>query len=91
MSLRSLSYRSGKLEYRSRHATEPEWVLATYLDEARKLLDAAPHAVPDALVCRPKVSADFEHLRWFPLPLEALTELRGGEASGSNEALQPST
>jgi len=86
MSLRSLSYRSGKLEYRSRHATEPEWVLASYLDEARKLLDAAPQAVPDALVCRPNLSDDFEHLRWFPLPLEALAELRGGESSGPSDS-----
>ena len=81
MSLRSLSYRSGKLEYRSRHATEPEWVLATYLDEARKLFDAAPQAVPDALVCQPQLSGDLEHLRWFLLPLEALGELRGAERS----------
>jgi selenocysteine lyase/cysteine desulfurase len=86
MSLRSLSYRSGKLEYRSRHATEPEWVLASYLGEARKLLDAAPQAVPDALVCRPTLSEDFEHLRWFPLPLEALAELRGGESSGPSDS-----
>src|SRR5690606_3871474 len=28
--LDELSYRTGRLEYRSRHATEPEWSLETY-------------------------------------------------------------
>ena len=82
MSLRSLSYRSGKLEYRSRHATEPEWVLSSYLEEARRLLDEAPQHLSDALVRDPQLSEDFEHLRWFPLPSEALAELRGAGEVG---------
>ena len=41
MRLADVSYRSGKMEYRSRHATEPEDALPGYLDEARRIIDAA--------------------------------------------------
>jgi selenocysteine lyase/cysteine desulfurase len=73
-SLGDLSYRSGRLEYRARRATEPEWVLRGYLDEARATMMRAPVPVeqPD-----PALSADFEVLRWFPLPGEIASELRG--------------
>ena len=73
MRLTDLAYRSGKLEYRARHATEPEGVLPSYLDEARRIFDAsrAPRALPED----PARSADFEGLRWFALPGEAAREL----------------
>ncbi len=73
--LTDLSYRTGKLEYRSRHATEPEWVLSSYLEEAKKIFAQAPGALDDADA--PALSEDFETLRWFALPNEALAELRG--------------
>ncbi len=82
LSLRTLSYRSGKLEYRARHATEPEWAVAGYLDEARRILDEATKDVSEALVQDPVLSEDFEALRWFPLPSEALAELRGQSDAG---------
>jgi selenocysteine lyase/cysteine desulfurase len=70
MSLHDVSYASGRFAYPRRHSTEPESALARYLDEARAVLDAAtteePTAPPGAL----DTSADFEHLRWFPLPGE---------------------
>jgi selenocysteine lyase/cysteine desulfurase len=66
--LGDLSYRSGKLEYRARHATEPEWALPSYLDEARRILAAEPC---ESSGTRPTLSQDFEHLRWFPLPGDA--------------------
>ena len=88
MSLRSLSYRAGKLEYRSRHATEPEWALAGYLEEARRIFDTATDGLTDALVTDPDLGADFEALRWFPLPTEVLRELRGqGEGGPSRVPL----
>ena len=70
MSLHDVSYADGRLAYPKRHRTEPESALAGYLAEARRILDeaAAAHAdcpLPEGL------SADFEHLRWFPLPGEA--------------------
>ena len=39
--LTDVSYQGGKMEYRSRHATEPEWALDGYLTEAQKLFDGA--------------------------------------------------
>ena len=73
MRLRDLSYRGGKLTYRTRHATEPEWVLPTYIEEARRILEQAPRDPGGGQV--PPVSKDFEHLRWFPLPSEVQAEL----------------
>lgn len=79
MRLTDLSYRTGKLEYRSRHATEPEWVLSSYLDEARTVFAQASEELGNPET--PPLSADFESLRWFPLPSEIAAELRGESAS----------
>lgn len=73
MRLTDLTYRSGKLEFRSRHATEPEWVLSGYLNDARRVLSEASGAGSTA--SDPERTADFEHLRWFPLPGEIAREL----------------
>jgi selenocysteine lyase/cysteine desulfurase len=77
--LLDLSYRSGKLEYRSLHATEPEWALDAYLKEAERIvadaereLRAGPPAEDD-----PPLREDLERLRWFPLPSEIARELQG--------------
>ncbi len=75
MRLTDLTYRGGKLQYRSRHATEPEWVLANYIQEARRVIDAAALALPRQGVVEQGRSEDFEHLRWFPLPSEIEKEL----------------
>jgi len=78
MKLGHVSYRGGKMEYRSRSATEPEWALASYLEDAKKVFAAAPGccelAVEDL-----DLTKDFEDLRWFPLPCEARAELEGHE------------
>ncbi len=70
MRLADLGYAGGKLTYRARHATEPEWVLPTYIEEARKILDAVVQTAPGTTPRRAQLSSDFEHLRWFPLPEE---------------------
>jgi len=70
MRLHDVTYRSGKLEYRSRHATEPEWVLASYLEQARAIIDEA--SGESARAGEQKLSEDFESLRWFPLPEEII-------------------
>lgn len=76
--LQELSYRTGRLEYRTRHATEPEWALETYLEEARRIVDEACQAYQQAPALEdPPLSPDFEALRWFPLPGEILAELKG--------------
>lgn len=77
MRLADVTYRTGRMEFRSRHATEPESALAGYLDEARRLMAAAGGPVVEAEAAR---TADFEALRWFPLPTEAAAELAGQPA-----------
>jgi hypothetical protein len=83
MSLHKLSYRDGRLDYPSSHATEPEWVLDGYLEEARKVL-LRPQ---ESATSMPTLSDDFEALRWFPLPCEILAEIRGEDVD--EPAAQP--
>jgi len=75
MRLTDLRYVSGKLEYRSKHSREPEWILSQYLGIARDLLDAGSSRELDLV--DPEASGDFEELRWFPMPFEIMAELRG--------------
>ena len=81
MSLSDLSYRSGKLEFRARMLTEPEWALAGYLDAARRIFAAAGdrHRAAPRRSTPPAPSDDFEALRWFPLPGEAAAEVLRAE------------
>jgi selenocysteine lyase/cysteine desulfurase len=79
MRLGDISYRAGKLEYRSRHATEPEWALPNYLDDARRIIAAATEECRTLEVVDPARTQDFEELRWFPLPSEVVAEIRGDE------------
>ncbi len=80
MTLDDVRYASGKLEYRSRHQTEPEWVLAGYVEEARKLVaKAGSESTPEP---EAHVSDDFEELRWFPFPSEAARELGASRVIG---------
>jgi selenocysteine lyase/cysteine desulfurase len=72
--LMDVSYRTGKLEYRSNHAREPEWALEGHLDEARRILERRLRS-PSPPVDAPKVSSDFETLRWFPFPQDVLERL----------------
>lgn len=87
MSLRDVSYRSGKMEFRSRRATEPEEVLPTYLDDARRIFEAAMHDESPPIEDDP-LSVDFEHLRWFALPAEAQAELQGRGRCSSSPVVQ---
>ena len=80
MHLADVTYRSGRMEYRSRHMTEPESALAGYLDDARRIFNdiTTGRRVPPPLADDVPPSADFEELRWFPLPSEIAAELAGG-------------
>ena len=93
--LTDVTYRSGKMEYRSRHATEPEGALPGYLDDARRLFERARQGAPleeeplrCAAGCDLEPTADFEALRWFPLPHEIRTELAGGELPARTRGLR---
>jgi selenocysteine lyase/cysteine desulfurase len=68
LSLRQLSYRAGKLEYRARHITEPESACEGYLEEARRILAAAEAESGGEFATGTFDSSELERLRWFPLP-----------------------
>ena len=69
----------GVLSY-PRHAdTAPESALAGYLDEARALFAGEPPEPPptaERTDADDRVTADFEHLRWFDLPRSACLGVR---------------
>ena len=69
MSLGALTYEDGEPNFSLDRSTEPESVLKDYLKYAQHLFDQS-EVVADAPPHRPELSADFEHLRWFPLPEE---------------------
>jgi hypothetical protein len=90
MRLADVSYRTGKMEYRSRHATEPEWALPGYIDEARRIMASTSDEFRTLSVEDPARTPDFEDLRWFPLPSEVVAELRGNTAAAPiGAALRP--
>ena len=68
MSLDDIRYRGGRMSYPSRRMTAPEWVLPDYLEEAREIFAAAEREEPEGEVLN--LTAGFERLRWFPLPVE---------------------
>lgn len=84
-SLKTVSYRRGHMEYPSHHATEPSWMVERYLEEARELLDTLPQTVPEP---DDQLEAASEALRWFVLPGEVATELRGGPQSSAPSPLR---
>ena len=64
----------GRLTYPRHDDRAPESALWGYLAEAEARFAAAlPAAVPEADGDLPGLSDDFEHLRWFDLPVECLT------------------
>jgi selenocysteine lyase/cysteine desulfurase len=75
--LTDVSYRSGKLEYRSRSAIEPEWALASYLNDAQRIVDNLAAEYPTLAVTDPVLPPEVEALRWFPLPSEVIAEVAG--------------
>jgi selenocysteine lyase/cysteine desulfurase len=69
MSLLDLSYADGSLRYDVERVTSDESELAGYLEDARELF--ARWRPGDGVRTVSTGSADFEHLRWFPLPGES--------------------
>jgi selenocysteine lyase/cysteine desulfurase len=64
----------GALTWPRQHAHAGEDALAGYLQEAKRLLAARPDQLDDRPTGLP---ADFEQLRWFPLPGACLTDQQG--------------
>jgi selenocysteine lyase/cysteine desulfurase len=76
LTLHDVSFASGALEFQGPRATEPESALARYLEEARRIIREVEAAPPREPLRDPTVTAEFERVRWFPLPGEALAQLR---------------
>ena len=71
MSLRSLSYEDGEPVATLHRVREPESVLADYLRYAQHIF--AEPEVRGPVPAHPRdLTEDFEHLRWFPLPEDAV-------------------
>ena len=68
--LSQLEYVDGVLTYPRHDDRAPLSDLQRYLDEAHDLMESLPEPGEDVDAAR--VSADFEHLRWFELPAECL-------------------
>ncbi|MBC9821738.1 aminotransferase class V-fold PLP-dependent enzyme [Terrabacter sp. MAHUQ-38] len=67
--LHQVGFEGGRLHYPVQHERAGEDALSGYLDEARALLAAAaPQPCDEA-----HVSLDFDHLRWFELPVTSLS------------------
>lgn len=89
MRLAHLSYASGQLEYRTRSATEPEWAVGQYIEEADRVCAEAVEKFRANPLKHQPLSPDFEHLRWFPLPGEICAELGGGPSGdGSGRTIK---
>ena len=82
--LDDLSFDSGRLEYSSRQLTEPEEVLARYLDDGRRSV-AEAEAEFGGEADSATLPEGLERLRWFPLPnapfIEGLSKPSGGDES----------
>ena len=85
--LDDISYQTGKMQYRSRHATAPESALPVYLEDAKKIIAASQEEFRTLTIDELPRTPDFEDLRWFPLPSEVLEELRGKQPTGRHAAL----
>jgi selenocysteine lyase/cysteine desulfurase len=73
LSLDDIDYSSGEMAYRRRPKFHSDDALAGYIEEARKIVAGLEDAEAPEPLGAPVVTADFEHLRWFPFP----DELRG--------------
>jgi selenocysteine lyase/cysteine desulfurase len=63
---------TGPLKHPVAHRTAPESALAGYLDAARELLDRRSPSPEELAESSAGLTADFESLRWFPLPRRCL-------------------
>jgi hypothetical protein len=70
--LDDVQYENGRMTYPSHRHQELESRLAEYLVDARERLSGPPAS--EWLPVDPELDAEFEALRWFPLPSEGLDE-----------------
>jgi selenocysteine lyase/cysteine desulfurase len=75
LTLHDVSFASGTLEFQGPRATKPESALPRYLEEARRIIREVETTRPREPLRDPTVTPEFESVRWFPLPGEALPQL----------------
>jgi hypothetical protein len=75
--LYDVHYDTGEMEFRGQAATAPETELVHQLEEAKRTIERFEREADeeDAIIDL-QLGTEFERLRWFPLPGEALRELR---------------
>lgn len=76
-SIRDVSYDHGYPRYSESRATAPESELQRYLQEAPRIIENARRRFQTLELDQPELPDHFQNLRWFPLPHEALAELKG--------------
>ena len=89
LALASISYADGRMRYPSQHAVEPESALQGYIEAAEYVIDEAATAHRSAPPADIDLPADVSRLRWFPLPHEALAELRGDGGAHFSNPIRP--
>jgi selenocysteine lyase/cysteine desulfurase len=82
MRLHSVSYRSGKMEFRSRLVTEPEFAIETYFADATAAAGRAVEACREHEPARAPLPETVESLRWFLMPHEVVAEMRAVRVAG---------
>lgn len=82
-SLLQISYESGRLRHPLHRASAPASELGRYLEEAQRIVEDAGKRYETLELPTSAGPADFEELRWFALPHEALAELRGRSERGA--------
>jgi selenocysteine lyase/cysteine desulfurase len=70
LSLEDINYKSGKMQYRSQHISEPEDACQEYLGAARLLVEKLKGDCGQGKCA--VLSEDLEKLRWFPLSGEGM-------------------
>ena len=75
LSLHDVGYVGGEMTFRDRPQLLPDGGLPAYLDRARALIDLLASEPPEPQGL-PDTTDDFEQLRWFRYPDEALTSAR---------------
>jgi selenocysteine lyase/cysteine desulfurase/CRP-like cAMP-binding protein len=81
--LYDVHYDTGEMEFGGQAATAPETELLHQLQEAKQIIERFERRADeeDAIV-DVQLGPEFERLRWFPLPGEALRELRAAAPAG---------
>jgi hypothetical protein len=74
--LQDIAYASGRMEYPAVHEVVEESVLASYLEEAGRIVEESVRRWQEVILQDPDMPDHYHRLRWFPLPGEVLAELR---------------